>query len=268
MTGLLRHVRKQIDPLPQNGPHQFAARHALVHYASGAVYSFIPKNACTALRYSLAIANGLIEGEEDFAWIHANNGVCLAQVRDLAVAPYSFVVLRCPYSRLASVFLDKFVALEPPSWAMRRALNDTYEPTELTFRDFVGHLRATSVRNADIHWRPQVEFLVYEDYSDWFAMEDFAAATARIEERTGMHVHDTRALARHGTDRFTLTGEIEFADTPVREIARMQRNGRSPTHAALYDADLVKAVSRIYASDIELYVSHFGRDGLLFPEMV
>ncbi len=39
MTGLLRYVRSEDVPLSQNKAHSFAARNALEHYPSGAVYS-------------------------------------------------------------------------------------------------------------------------------------------------------------------------------------------------------------------------------------
>jgi hypothetical protein len=46
MTGLLGHARHEMMVrLEQNKAHGFAGGHALLHYASGAIYSFIPKNS-------------------------------------------------------------------------------------------------------------------------------------------------------------------------------------------------------------------------------
>ena len=52
MTGLLRYARSEDVPLPQNTAHRFAAQYALVHYPSGAICSFILKNAFPPMRSS------------------------------------------------------------------------------------------------------------------------------------------------------------------------------------------------------------------------
>lgn len=265
MTRLLRHARADFGTLRQNPAHNFAARHALVHYASGAIYSFIPKNACTTMRYSLALANGAIAGPEDFVWVHQNNTTFSAELRDLATAPYSFVILRCPYARLASVFLDKIVRSTGEAWALRRFDGDRFELDELTFRQFCRLLKTLRIRNGNIHWRPQCDFLVYDDYDGWFRLEAFAEAAAEITARTGLEVRDARALAGHGTDRYALEDGEGFADWPVLRLAEMQRAGRAPSHAALYDSALAAEVGQLYKADIALYTDRFGPGGLLFP---
>lgn len=263
---LLRHARKNHGPLQQNGAHSFAAQHALVHFSSGAVYTYIPKNGCTTLRYSLALANGAIAGPEDFVWIHQNNPAFVAQLRDLACAPYTFVILRCPFARLASAFLDKVVGRTVEIWNLRRFLGDQFEVDDLTFRAFCELLKTPGVRNSNIHWRPQVDFLVYEDYDSWFRLDAFDQAATEIEARTGVQIKDTRNMSRHGIDRFKLEEAAEFPDWPVMRLAEMQREGRSPSHAALYDEALVSQVAGFYRADIDLYRDLFGSEGLLFPE--
>ena len=55
---LLKYVQSDTGNLRLNPKHQVAASHALNIYSSGAIYTFIPKNACSTMRLSLAIANG------------------------------------------------------------------------------------------------------------------------------------------------------------------------------------------------------------------
>jgi hypothetical protein len=105
----LRYPKSSNVALARNAAHQFASRHALSIYGARAIYSFIPKNGCSTLRYTVARANGCIDGPSDINWIHSNNLSFSATLRELLTAQYTFVVLRCPYSRLASVFLDKIV---------------------------------------------------------------------------------------------------------------------------------------------------------------
>jgi hypothetical protein len=252
--------------LRQNSAHNFAARQALVHYPSGAVYSFIPKNGCTTLRYSLALAHGMIDGPEDFVWIHENNPTFAADLRDLITTPYSFVILRCPHARLASVFLDKIVGRTPEAWQLRKLAGEELKLGDLTFRTFAEMVKLPRNRKANPHWREQTDFLVYDDYDGWFQLEAFAEAAQQIEARTGLVLHDTRGMMRHGTDQYSLESAECFADTSLDDIAAMRREGRSPAHKALYDPDLITTVSAMYKTDIELYRDHFGAGGLLFPD--
>jgi hypothetical protein len=264
MKRLLRHTQNDINTLALNPRHKFAAKHALVHYPSGAIYSFIPKNGCTTLRYSLAIGNQCIEGPDDFVWIHENNTTFSADLRDLITASYSFVILRCPYARLASAFLDKVVSKTYDIWMLRRLVNDSIDLDEITFRSFCSLLEPRHHRTSNMHWRNQSDFLVYREYDGWFRLEAFDQAAVEIEKRTGLVVHDSRNLANHSSERFTVKTGEDFADCPVHELSKMQRAGYSPSYASLYDAALINKVSHWYADDIALYTDHFGSDGLLF----
>lgn len=268
MTGLLRHARKDLAPLGQNAAHSFAAQHALVHYASGGIYSFIPKNGCSTLRYSLALANNCIAGPEDWTWIHLNNGTFSAHLPELVTAPYSFVVLRCPHARLASVFLDKIVDKTPDLWQLYRRTGDGFDTDALSFRDFVALIAGEDLLTANIHWRPQEDFLVYERYSQVFALERFGDAVTALRDRLGFEVHDARGLTGHGTDRVALIDEGSFCDTPLAELAALKRGGRLPDHAQLYDADLARQVAALYAGDLDLYARHLDPGRLTFPERI
>ena len=56
----------------QNKLYAFSLEHSLSIYPLDAVYTFIPKNACSTLRYSIAIANGFLGDISDIDWIHQN----------------------------------------------------------------------------------------------------------------------------------------------------------------------------------------------------
>lgn len=268
MTGLLRYARGEEVALSQNGAHGFAAQHALVHYTSGAVYSFIPKNACSTMRYSMAIANNCISGPEDWTWIHKNNGTFVATLPELVRAPYSFVILRCPHARLASVFLDKIVDRTPELWQLYRKMRDGFTPDDLTFRQFITMLDAENLLKLNIHWRPQIDFLVYEQYSRVFALERFREAVPVLQDEAGLTVQDARNLTGHGTDRVELIREGGFADTPLHELSALKRSGRLPSHAQLYDAALAARVAELYADDMAFYARHCDPQDLTFPEFL
>ncbi|MBB94218.1 MAG: hypothetical protein CML68_06420 [Rhodobacteraceae bacterium] len=290
---LLRYAGLSRKTLAANAEHGFAARYALCHFGANAVYSFIPKNACSTLRVSLALANGAIGGLEQWTWIHHNNPTFRASLRDLATARFTFVILRCPHARLASVFLNKIVGRQPEYWQLFRALGDGIDPASFTFRDFVEMVTGDKDDDADEtgkdamddpmddpmdggaglrlneHWCPQTDFLVYENYDAWYAVERMAEARADLADRIGLDLVDARPLTRHGTDRFTLLdaapGGGSFADMSLAELAGLQARGQAPAHAALYDDTLARAVARTYAEDLALYASRIGPDTLTFP---
>ncbi|MCA0998671.1 sulfotransferase family 2 domain-containing protein [Alloyangia pacifica] len=268
MTGLLRYARSEDVILSQNKAHRFAAHYALVHYRSGAVYSFIPKNACSTLRYSMAVANNCIESPEDWTWIHKNNETFAATLPELVCAPFSFVVLRCPHARLASVFLDKIVDKTPELWQIYRLTRDGFDPDALTFRDFVTLLDKGDLLKENVHWRPQEDFLVYEYYSHVFALERFREAAPILQDEIGFTVQDARSLTGHGTDRVEMIHEGRFADTPISELAQMKRGGRLPSHAQLYDTALAGQVAALYAGDLTLYAAHLDAQLLSFPHLL
>ncbi|MHC0055476.1 sulfotransferase family 2 domain-containing protein [Actibacterium sp. D379-3] len=284
-TRRLRYARADYGPLAKNAAHGFAAEHALSIYGARAVYSFIPKNGCSTLRFSLAQANGCIADPGDVNWIHENNHTFGATLAEVLTADYAFVVLRCPYRRLASVFLDKIVgrddyvtrllcnaplkdlpALKVFQRKARRRLRGErpLNPERFTFRDFIALLQHPNGLMANHHWAPQVAFLVYEDYDDVFQLEHFSQVIRTLEARIGFTVQDARRLTDHGTDRLTLDSGVCHADTPIAEIARMKMAGRAPSHSALFDDGLVRAVAQLYADDIAVYTAHFGSDDLLF----
>ncbi|MFL9806334.1 sulfotransferase family 2 domain-containing protein [Vibrio cyclitrophicus] len=242
-----------LSTLHQNGKHGFAISYSMMLYAKNSLYTFIPKNACSTLRLSTAIENGCIECVEQGHWIHANNQTFNATLGEALKVDYSFVVLRCPFRRLASVYLDKFVAKEPDAWQYRENLQRKVELDDLTFRDFVLSLKNPAIFNSNIHWRKQGDFLLFEEYSDYFALEKFSDAIGILKEKIDFNVVDARSLTNHGTHHYQMLTESCFADTSTFDIAVMKRQGQCPSHAALYDKSLYALVSELYQSDIQLY---------------
>ncbi len=262
---VLAHVAGTMTPLADNAPHQLAAAHALVHFRSGSVYSFIPKNACTTMRVSLALANGFIESDAQWEWVHKNNRSYSASLPQLAAAPYSFVILRCPFRRIASVYLDKIVGKSEDMWSLWQSTGEGFDPDEITFADFLNTVLTAGVMRQNIHWRPQSDFLVYRDYDSYFSVEKFSTANAEISERTGLAIVDARPLSAHGTDRFEEVNEGVFTRTPAREIAALQADGKCPSYAALYTPAVRRQVGLSYSADLALYAARLGVENLLFP---
>jgi len=266
MKRRLRHAAASYGSLLRNNPgHALAARHALRLFRQRAIYSFIPKNACSTMRLTLAVENGCIADEQDFNWIHQNNDTFAADLESLLTADYTFVILRCPFARLASAYLDKLVERDYQLWNLRMHDHYDFEPDNLTFREFVKKLEKPPLRRMDIHWRPQTDFLVYEDYDAYFPLEDFSQAKQELEVRLGITIMDARHLTRHGTDQYDLVRDVCFTDAAPPAIRSMKGTGQCPAPSAMYDDETISLVRRHYAGDLALYRSVFGESGILFP---
>jgi Sulfotransferase family len=260
---LFRYTRHDLQSLADNTAHQFAAKYALSIYVADAIYSFIPKNACSTMRYTIGLANGTIADASDFNWIHQNNATFRASLGELVKAKYTFAILRDPFLRIGSCYLDKMVDQTAVAWQYHTATDYRTPPPTLTFREFIAGVKSRLRSNE--HWRPQLDFLVYETYDDFFCLEAFSHAVATLSQRIGLDVQDARRLTKHGTDQFEpLDGDQCFADTPAHEIAALKRTGKIPRIIDLYDPPLVEEVRKIYRADIALYRKAIGRP-LAFP---
>jgi hypothetical protein len=242
----------------------FAQRHALNIYPSESIYSFIPKNACSTMRTSLAIANGCIRDSSDFNWIHQNNDTFAANLSELSRAKYTFTILRCPFSRVLSVYLDKFLNRDRVAWKYIDLHNRTIDMEDVTFEFFVKSMSKNHIRNSDIHWMPQTSFLVYENYDDYFAFEDFPRLTEELKSRIGLELVDARPLTKHGSEGFRRLNKRSPFRKPPFELLGYKREGFLPTIKSMYTDELIQCVKRVYKADIALYKKRCGADGLSF----
>lgn len=252
------------EALAKNRAHQFAAGFALRIFKSNSVYSFIPKNACSTLRVSLALANGCIADKKDFNWIHQNNGTFSADLPSLILADYTFVILRCPYARLASAYLDKIVDKTAEAWLLYETLQRKTDVDQFSFKFFLNAIGKPAVLQSNIHWRPQVDFLVYKDYDDYFSLERFAEAVPAIESKAGIQVVDARPLTQHGTDRFILLNDSYYGNHLPEQIRALKTTGTLPSPASLYDDESIALVRKLFKKDLALYKKLFGDQDLLF----
>ena len=96
---------------------------------------------------------------------------------------------------------------------------------QLTFANTVALMEESPADQLDHHFRPQVAFLVFEDYTRWFCLERFGAAIDTLADDLGFTVLDTRAETGRATSRLAaVTGA--FAAPPGRTFhPRLNRPG-------------------------------------------
>lgn len=210
------------------------------------------------MRYSLAIANGCIAGPHEFNWIHRNNMTFAVTLRELVTAPYAFTILRCPFNRIASAFLDKIVSRERPFWSFTDAMNDKAAGDGISFRQFITALSKPAVLKSNPHWRPQTDFLVLKEYDDYFELEKFDHAVGRLRDRIGLEVKDARELSKHGASHCKSASGEPVCDTPAEALFAMKIDGVSPDLDSFYDDALRNQVREIYKRDFEFRAEKFG----------
>lgn len=264
MNRTLNHISGTRVTLRKNQPFQFALQYALQIYKSNSIFTFIPKNACSTMRYSIARANDFIDSEADFHWIHMNNSTFNPHLSSLITADYTSVILRCPFSRLASAFLDKFIKQTPDAERYYSHLGNKMDPLDLTFRQFVDSLNKPFLLNDNIHWRPQSDFLIYRNYDDYLAIEDFKNASETLEDKINLKVFDARKLTNHGIDGLTLVHEDHYnCHTPLSELIKLRKQNRMISPKNLFDKETYSRVENIFSADINLYIDKFGTENLM-----
>ena len=253
---LLKNARLDYSNVSQNESYTFSRDHLLSIYSLDAVYTFIPKNACSSLRYSVGICNGYLKDIGDYHWIGLNNETFTATQREVALANYTFVILRCPYTRIASCFLDKVVDKKIEFH------DEEGNIISLNFNEFLTYIRSQDRSEMNAHWRNQSDFLHYERYDDYFSLELFSQAIDTLSDH-GFKVHDTRSEAKH---YISSLNSIDGAFSKIKsdEIVKMKDEGKVPNYKSMYSNDEIKLVNDIYKDDINLYKNHFGKDNLLF----
>jgi hypothetical protein len=142
---------------------------------------------------------------------------------------HTFVVVRSPYSRLLSAFLQKFT--------FRReffvAKYGEYEPTPEGFRLFVRHLERNGTQS-NSHWdlqSKQIPFLL-SDYDTVIHFENYAREMAEMFSNLSIEIGDRNLGMLFPTD----------AGKQTRASER---------HRDFYDTTTIRIVNEIYSEDFE-----------------
>ncbi|GEM_PF-355120 len=262
----LNFVKGTTSNLMRSNPKfKFALDHTVHFFNSDAITTFIPKSACSSLRLTAAMQNLNLNLEKDYNWIHLNNGTFNASLSDVVTAKYTFVILRCPYTRLLSAYLDKFLSRSLELWRAIDRDGRKLEPEDYTFEQYVDHV--CKFLNSDQHWQPQSSFLIYEQYDDYFCMEDIEFMNKKLKSRLGFDLLDSRHLYKHSVEKIVF--EDSQLDVPSYkmsplELLIMKKEGRLPSKKSFFSEPILEKVKKTYSKDIDLYLRLFCPDNLLF----
>ena len=146
-------------PIEKNEEHECARKHTLIHLKSNSICTWIPKNSCSSLRYSMAVANGAISGIGHS--IHKNNYSFNASNKELLTVNYTFVILRNHLSGYYHFLVINYAIQEATQMikAMRKptGYGDRRKTTLQNLLKFCG--RILDLKKANEHLQDQCDFL-------------------------------------------------------------------------------------------------------------
>ena len=242
--------------IEDNKEHEFARKHTLVHLQSNSVCTWIPKNSCSTLRFSIAKANGAISGSDDIEWIHKNNYSFNASNKELLAAKYTFVILRNPFKRLLSFYCDKLCneGMNRNDRSYEVAKSSMGTDTKTTFADFIEILwRNPSLKKDNEHIQDQCDFLVYKNYHDYLSLESYQESQSTIREKTGLIMEDVRKFnSIHTSYGCEDSLKLDY-NSPAALIGSAMENSKKPSAKNMYNPELIKKVGFMYLHDILLY---------------
>ena len=259
----------------------------IVNHKYKFVYCPIPKVATTSLnsvmyllsdafnkdddlsQFVLSGQQGMVEGvnesvHELHRYVHKNlalrnsNRWQASRVLD-SEDYFKFTVVRSPWKRLTSAYLNKFVDIEKPSDLMLSArtaiegvyaLNDKeidYE-SSITFRQFLNYIAATDDQFLDVHWRPQHTFFRNISLDFIGKLETLSSDFDYIKKRVGLE-EDVNLPQKNVTtykNVSSLTGDCSnLYPSELKQLASR------PSAKFFYTPDLVDLVKQRYKSDFE-----------------
>lgn len=253
----------------------FNPRAYLVSDSQKIIYCKIPKNACTIftnmlLEYSSAAAQFKDSplGPHDF--LYSNNQAL--RITDPSIfqdsSYFKFVILRNPFKRLVSGYLDKFTKttrLEKMAKDVVREVQayigiDLNLERSITFDEFIRYLIRTEDYVMDAHWRPQDTFLSQGLFEfDWVGQfESLGDTIAALEEKFEFSISQNimKKAKRGHVTQYSMTELPKNLHTMLPEHIR-QLSG-FPKATQLFTPRLKALIKKRYAKDIAIYSQYFG----------
>lgn len=211
------------------------------------LYMPVPKAGCAALQAAFLKMYGIepVDGEINKTSIELfmlstvlNNEE--ATLDEIYSEYFKFTVVRNPYERVLSAYLNKFVTANCQYPPARRIAREIGHPP--SFREFIMYLVRRPAEQFDEHWRPQSSIVHGFPLDHIGHLEDLDKTLAALTDVIGQPVvlDDWNRTAYDGP----LTGAM---DMPCDRLATI------PNAESFYDAELRRHVKELYRNDFIIF---------------
>ena len=225
------------------------------------VYCPIPKNASTSLKLwflQLVGEDPLERPDEVHDRVderHTLADLSPRRARHVLERSLTFVVVRNPWVRVVSGYVDKFVKIPPTNHAARttvervrrqlgQEVHDVDHERGLTFREFVDHLGVTPDHRLNRHWRPQHCFLDGRRFDVEARFERLEPDMVALCDRLGVAAPVPR---RNITPYVEAAASGALADVPAGTLRQLPR---PPGLGDLLTPELCDRLTERYATDV------------------
>ncbi len=230
------------------------------------VYCSIPKNACTLFK-NLIVDNSDNKKEYDLSQqnIHqflANRRDNIFPLLSCLESPdyFKFVILRNPFARLASAYLDKFAKHPFPESFARDVIREVQQflgleiniEKSITFNQFIKYLARTKDRNLNDHWRPQNTFIGSVKFDLVGQFENLDYVIDFLQRKYKINIK--KKVSSHITNYKDFSSDLQFHQMYPNKLRNLDG---MPKVWQLYTPELEAIVRKRYAQDIEIYKQYF-----------
>ncbi len=179
---------------------------------------------------------------------------------------FKFAIVRNPWDRLTSAYLNKFV--KPidnyqSRYPGKQEVEEHYQEKNLqveysrgiTFKEFIEYLLTHQNDEIDGHWQPQSMFINQNQFDYLGRIETLGTDFAAIVQRIGVEADLGWA---NRSKRAEVTNNISTEDYASYTPAQLRQLGQYPAYTEFYTPELLDLVKQRYTEDVENFGYQFG----------
>jgi len=174
---------------------------------------------------------------------------------------YKFAVVRNPYDRLVSAFVDKFCKEDLKTRWVQKILQeidstDAHGNLQISFAQFVTYLESQNNDTVNAHWRRQAFILNGVKLDKVIDLKEIKAELSKLEKQFSMKTDVDFSIRRQANvyDGRKQQSQSFVGDLPNSELIRQYNATHTfPQKSLFYNDELKTKVKNIYKDDFELY---------------
>ena len=259
--GFLGKEGSTIDPL----------NHFFIHHELKLIYCSIPKNACTLFKEML-VKNSYLKKkyQKEKLSVHDFLGDlrCERKIEELITsfeneAYTKFVILRNPFNRVVSAYLNKVITFNRITPYVKKMLKSVYKSSQvnqkileerISFEQYVEYLCKTEDFELNVHFRPQHCFMGNIEYDLVGRFESINFILDKLQEKFKLDIErkKTSNCINYQKDR----DERNMAFHKMNRKQLLSLTGL-PKMEQLYTDKLKSMIEKRYFKDVKMYENSF-----------